>query len=180
MTLLDVILLSLALGLFGLWLSAEARRQVSERQRTTYEAAIVQAKAALAEASTALSAGESERRAAVARAEAAEVARAEAAEAKLAERVDRRKRLALLTDDEVREQLASRCNWCGGVHSKACPRVRSLRFRPDGVTPTAVEFWETWDASDVIWPEDYVAAQADALAADRQPKAEPELRVITG
>jgi hypothetical protein len=172
MTLLDVILLSLALGLFGLWLYAEARRQVSERQRTTYEAAIVQAKAALAEASTALSAGESERRAAV--------ARAEAAEAKLAERVDRRKRLALLTDDEVREQLASRCNWCGGVHSNACPRVRSLRFRPDGVTPTAVEFWETWDASDVIWPEDYVAAQADALAADRQPKAEPELRVITG
>jgi hypothetical protein len=172
MTLLDVVLSALALGLLALWLFTEAKRQDAERRAASYGAVVKQAEQALNEASSALDAGESERRAAV--------ARAEAAEAKLKERSDLRARLALLTEDEVREQLAGRCNWCGGVHTHACPRVRSLRFRPDGVTPIAVEFWETWDRSDVIWPEDYVAAAADALAAERQPKAEPELKVITG
>lgn len=176
MTLPDVVLAALALGLFALWVTTEVRRQACEgRQaddRSRFTASLTQARAALDEASAALASGEE------ARAEA--VARAEAAEARLDERASRRERLALLTDDEVRDQLATRCHYCGGVHDRFCPRVRSLRFRPDGATPLAVEFWETWDASDVIWPEDYVAAQADALARERTPQPEPQVRVITG
>lgn len=50
--------------------------------------------------------------------------------------------------------LASKCAHCGGVHAIACPRVRRMRFRPDGQSLYEVEFWETWDKTRVVWPED--------------------------
>jgi hypothetical protein len=50
--------------------------------------------------------------------------------------------------------LASKCAHCGGSHAIACPRVRRMRFRPDGQSLYEVEFWETWDQSRVVFVED--------------------------
>jgi hypothetical protein len=44
------------------------------------------------------------------------------------------------------------CQWCLGVHSGACRRVRKLSFHPDG-RPAGVTFRDEWDDSDVIWRE---------------------------
>lgn len=50
---------------------------------------------------------------------------------------------------------AARCVSCGGVHGIACPRVKRMRFRPDGQTPVEVEFWRSdeWPQDDVVWLE---------------------------
>lgn len=44
------------------------------------------------------------------------------------------------------------CRHCGGVHQRACPRVKRMVFSPTGEL-LEVEFWQTWDDSAVIWPE---------------------------
>lgn len=50
----------------------------------------------------------------------------------------------------------SRCTWCGGLHLRACPRVKRLMFANDGKTVTEVEYWpgNLWSDKDVVWPED--------------------------
>lgn len=49
-----------------------------------------------------------------------------------------------------------KCTWCGGLHLRACPRVRSFEFANDGKTVTRVEFWPDgqWPDANIIWPED--------------------------
>jgi hypothetical protein len=46
------------------------------------------------------------------------------------------------------------CEWCGGLHSRACPRVKRFTL-VDGKT-AEVEFWPpgTWPEDGIIWPED--------------------------
>lgn len=84
-------------------------------------------------------------------AERAERRAAEAARG-LAERANDRN----LTSEERDLLLASRCSHCGGAHASACPRVRRIRFRPDGQTPVEVEFWQdgAWDTTRVVWLDD--------------------------
>ncbi len=179
---LPVVLLGAAcLALAALWIASATAAQrlrtsldaatAEARRASALEGAVTQARLAVEGAQAALEVSDRERRAALDELASLRL-RADAAD-------ERRRRLALLTDEERAAQLALRCSWCGGIHERACPRLRSIRFRPDGTTPTAVEFWEHWDASDVIWPEDYVAAQADALAKERD-DAPRDLRVIVG
>ena len=58
---------------------------------------------------------------------------------------------------EARKQWkTSKCTWCGGLHLRACPRVKKFEFGNDGKTVTSVEFWPPmqWPDKDVVWPED--------------------------
>jgi hypothetical protein len=47
------------------------------------------------------------------------------------------------------------CQHCGGFHSRACPRVASMTFHPNG-SLAGVTFWADgrWPADHVVWPED--------------------------
>lgn len=44
------------------------------------------------------------------------------------------------------------CDHCGGLHARACPRVKRLVRHSDG-TWLEVEYWETWPETNVIFPE---------------------------
>jgi len=49
------------------------------------------------------------------------------------------------------------CEDCGGIHQRACGRVRRqvwLRTGAGDGQRTEVEYWRTWDDAGVIWPED--------------------------
>jgi hypothetical protein len=49
------------------------------------------------------------------------------------------------------------CEDCGGLHPRACPRVRRqvwLRSGPGDGQRTEVEYWRNWDQAGVIFPED--------------------------
>jgi hypothetical protein len=65
-----------------------------------------------------------------------------------------------LSPDEVRAwweaYRSERCTWCGGLHVRACPRVKSFRFDGAGEKVLEVTFWRDgdWDDSFVSWPED--------------------------
>ena len=50
------------------------------------------------------------------------------------------------------------CTHCGGLHVRACPRVRRMEFGP-GNTLTAIEFWKAgeWPDTGVVWPEQILA-----------------------
>lgn len=52
-----------------------------------------------------------------------------------------------------------KCQHCGGIHARACPRVRRLAFGGEG-KPTEVEFWPEgrWPADQVLWLEDVIEA----------------------
>jgi hypothetical protein len=47
------------------------------------------------------------------------------------------------------------CQHCGGLHARACPRVRELSFHPNGVI-AQVRFWADgeWSDAAIIWPEE--------------------------
>lgn len=65
------------------------------------------------------------------------------------------------------------CQWCGGLHQRgnwapagpgqeapagvrwnaACPRVRKMEFHPNS-NLISIEFWNKWDESGVVFPED--------------------------
>jgi len=57
----------------------------------------------------------------------------------------------------VRDRFAGgdACPHCGGLHLRACPRVRRLTFH--GQEISEVEFWAhgDWPTGDVLWPEDF-------------------------
>jgi hypothetical protein len=67
-----------------------------------------------------------------------------------------------LTRQEKRDAQAAfadgkACPDCGGLHQRACNRVRRqvwLRTGAGAGERTEVEYWRTWDDSAVIWPED--------------------------
>lgn len=49
------------------------------------------------------------------------------------------------------------CGDCGGIHQRACPRVKRQVWVGQGSgtgNRIEVEYWETWDESTTIWPED--------------------------
>lgn len=51
----------------------------------------------------------------------------------------------------------SPCIDCGGWHWRACPRIRRqvwLGQGPGEGNRIEVEYWEHWDDSEVIWPEE--------------------------
>ena len=58
------------------------------------------------------------------------------------------------------------CPDCGGLHKRACPRVRRqvwLRTGAGDGQRTEVEFWPPgWDDTGVIWPEDAYDTEDDA------------------
>lgn len=62
---------------------------------------------------------------------------------------------------EQRAAMAARfaagdaCPHCGGIHLRACPRVKRMAFR--GSEIAEVEFWTpgTWPDDDVLWPESF-------------------------
>lgn len=60
----------------------------------------------------------------------------------------------LLSVDEFE---AAKCQHCGGVHLRACPRVKKLQFYENG-NIAAVEFWRTWAQENIMWPEELHAA----------------------
>jgi hypothetical protein len=45
------------------------------------------------------------------------------------------------------------CEHCGGLHHRACPRVKRIERHPNG-NVTAVEYFERYDPTGIIWPED--------------------------
>jgi hypothetical protein len=57
----------------------------------------------------------------------------------------------------AREQWRkARCTWCGGLHLRACPKVKRMTFTNDGKNVVEVEYWPDshWSDSNVVWPED--------------------------
>ena len=45
------------------------------------------------------------------------------------------------------------CEHCGGLHQRACNRVKRIEYLGNG-NVTASEFWTEWKQPGVIWPED--------------------------
>lgn len=45
------------------------------------------------------------------------------------------------------------CEWCGGYHLRACPRVKKIEKLGNG-NVTSIEYWPQWDESFTVWPED--------------------------
>jgi hypothetical protein len=59
------------------------------------------------------------------------------------------------------------CEDCGGLHQRACPRIRRQVWIGQGSgagTRTEVEYWKEFDQTGIIWPE-------DAFADDEEPGA---------
>ena len=61
------------------------------------------------------------------------------------------------------------CVDCGGLHPRACPRVKRqvwLRTGAGAGERTEVEYWGTYDDSAIVWPEDAYEDDAED-ASDR-------------
>lgn len=77
---------------------------------------------------------------------------------------------AHLTSQEVQTaeeiQKDQTCRWCGGIHARACPRVKRLTYDNSGTHVTEVEFWAwgEWPVDQVVWPEDLVEKEPDVTA----------------
>lgn len=54
------------------------------------------------------------------------------------------------------------CSFCGGIHTRACPRVSSFELYENGKIKQAA-FWPNgqWDDSFIIWPEDVFENEAE-------------------
>lgn len=70
-----------------------------------------------------------------------------------------------LTEQERQDALdmfvkGRACSHCGGLHPRACPRVKRLAFDGQGRV-AEVEFWAwgEWPADVVVWPEDVAESQ---------------------
>ncbi len=49
------------------------------------------------------------------------------------------------------------CIDCGGIHQRACPRIKRqvwLRTGAGAGERTEVEYWKEFDQSGIVWPED--------------------------
>jgi hypothetical protein len=68
-------------------------------------------------------------------------------------------------DARVMFEAGAACEHCGGLHKRACPRIRRVDKHPNG-NVISVSFWRKWDESSVIFPEDaYDPEQQDTEAA---------------
>ena len=66
--------------------------------------------------------------------------------------------MANLTKAEKQEAQAvfaagNACTDCGGIHQRACPRIKRRAFHPNG-NVIEVEYWRKYDPTGVIFPED--------------------------
>ena len=62
------------------------------------------------------------------------------------------------------------CTDCGGFHLRTCPRVKRIAFIGQGSgtgNRTEVEYWEKWDDSETIYPEDVWDDEPDREYAPR-------------
>lgn len=50
-------------------------------------------------------------------------------------------------------EAGTACEHCGGLHQRACPRVKRIEKHPNG-NVTAVTYWRKWDQTGVVFPED--------------------------
>ena len=74
---------------------------------------------------------------------------------------------AEMADARVLFEAGTACEHCGGIHHRACPRVRRKVFHPNG-NLIEVEYWRKYDASGVIFPEDaYDPADSEGAAGGR-------------
>lgn len=67
------------------------------------------------------------------------------------------------------------CVHCGGLHLRACPRVKRMRFRPQPgqrIELIEVEFWPDGEWSDlgVIWPEDVFDGAVNLPTTSSEPE----------
>lgn len=75
-------------------------------------------------------------------------------------RLDAEDVAALLVVDEdtgLTEYERRQCQHCKGVHARACPRVKRIRYDTErGNAVAEVEYWPDgqWSDQHVIWPED--------------------------
>ena len=51
------------------------------------------------------------------------------------------------------------CDHCRGRHARACPRVKAMKWHPNGAL-ASVAFWadDQWSDEHVVWPEDLTKA----------------------
>jgi len=61
----------------------------------------------------------------------------------------------LATEFRTRFNNGEACKHCGGIHARACPRVKRMTFHPNG-SLAEIEFWEAgvWPEDNVAWPEE--------------------------
>ena len=45
------------------------------------------------------------------------------------------------------------CEHCGGIHKRACPRVKRIEKLGNG-NVTVVEYFKRFDESGILWPEE--------------------------
>lgn len=55
------------------------------------------------------------------------------------------------------------CEYCGGLHTRVCPRLKSMTLEPDTRKTLSVEFWPpgTWPEDGIIWLEDVMDIEED-------------------
>lgn len=54
-------------------------------------------------------------------------------------------------------QAGNACEDCGGIHKRACPRIKRQVWIGQGSgagARTEVEYWAEYDQTGIIWPED--------------------------
>lgn len=61
----------------------------------------------------------------------------------------------IAADVKKRFAAGEACQHCRGLHSRACPRVKTMAFHPNGSLAT-IEFWPDgqWSDANVIWPDE--------------------------
>ncbi len=64
--------------------------------------------------------------------------------------------IPLTPEQVVAIRQSGSCQWCGGYHARACPRVKRLRWITNRAEPAEVEFWPDgeWSDAGIIWPEE--------------------------
>ena len=45
------------------------------------------------------------------------------------------------------------CGDCGGIHQRACPRIKRLELHPNG-NRIGVTYFRQFDDTGIVWPED--------------------------
>lgn len=58
------------------------------------------------------------------------------------------------------------CEHCGGIHKRACPRVKRIEKLGNG-NVTAVQYFGRFDDSGIIWPEDAFDPGEESASEDR-------------
>lgn len=56
------------------------------------------------------------------------------------------------------------CETCGGVHFRACPRVKEQRWHENGMKAAAI-YWPDgeWSDTDIIWAEDVFDVESTSM-----------------